>query len=68
MRKVKGCSSHKIRIEFRGLKKRYWGRQFWGRGYFSTTSGQTTDDIILQYLEEHKPTDVSGRSLDQTGA
>ncbi|MFT4717565.1 MAG: putative transposase, partial [Paracoccaceae bacterium] len=26
---------------------------FWARGYFSTTSGNVTDDIITQYLELH---------------
>lgn len=28
-------------------------RQFWARGYFLTTSGNVTDDIIMQYLELH---------------
>ena len=61
MRKVKGRSSHKVQMEFPQLKKRYWGRHFWGRGYFSTTSGAITDDVILQYLENHteKPTGAS---------
>ena len=61
MRKVKGRSSHKVQMEFPVLKKRYWGRHFWGRGYFSTTTGAITDDIVLQYLENHieKPTDAS---------
>ncbi len=59
MRKAKGRSSRKIQMEFPELKKRYWGRHFWGRGYFSTTSGQITDDIILQYLDAHNPTDAS---------
>ncbi len=46
---------------FPALKKRYWGRHFWARGYFCTTSGNVTDDIILQYIEQHggKPTGVS---------
>jgi hypothetical protein len=35
------------------LRKRYWGRRFWARGYFSTTSGNVTDDIITQYLKLH---------------
>ena len=30
-----------------------------GKGYFSTTSGNITDDVILQYLQEHEPTGVS---------
>jgi REP element-mobilizing transposase RayT len=28
-------------------------RRFWARGYFSTTSGNVTDDVIKQYLELH---------------
>ena len=54
-------TSRKIQMEFPDLRKRYWGRRFWARGYFSTTSGNVTDDVILQYLELHskrKPTDL----------
>jgi putative transposase len=53
MRKMKGRSSHKVQREFPQLKKRYWGRHFWGRGYFSTTNGAITEDVVLQYLEKH---------------
>ena len=61
MRKMKGRSSHKVQQEFPQLKKRYWGQHFWGRGYFSTTNGAITEDIVLQYLEQHtdKSTDAS---------
>jgi REP-associated tyrosine transposase len=61
MRRVKGRSSRRIQQEFPALRKRYWGCHFWARGYFSTTSGNITDDVILQYLEQHiaQPTGVS---------
>ncbi len=61
MRKMKGRSSHKVQREFPQLKKRYWGRHLWGRGYFSTTNGAITEDIVLEYLESHsdKSTDAS---------
>ncbi|WP_097154017.1 IS200/IS605 family transposase [Cohaesibacter gelatinilyticus] len=61
MRKMKGRSSHKVQREFPQLKRRYWGKHFWGRGYFSTTNGAITEDIVLQYLERHvqNPTDIS---------
>lgn len=61
VRRMKGRSSHKVQREFPELKKRYWGRHFWARGYFCTTSGNVTDDIILQYIEQHadKPTGIS---------
>jgi putative transposase len=61
MRLMKGRSSHKVQREFPHLKKRYWGCRFWGRGYFSTTNGAITEDLVLQYLENHieHPTDAS---------
>jgi len=61
MRKMKGRSSHKVQTEFPQLKKTYWGKHFWSRGYFSTTNGAITEDIVLQYLEDHikNPTGAS---------
>ena len=50
---VKGRSSHRIQQEFEHIRKRYWGQRFWARGYFSTTSGNITDDVITAYLERH---------------
>ena len=34
VRRVKGRSSHRVQMEFPDLRKRYWGRHFWARGYF----------------------------------
>jgi len=62
MQRIKGRSSRKIQLEFPELKKRYWGRRFWARGYFSTTSGNVTDDVILQYLELHSKREPTGVS------
>ncbi|TCS59035.1 putative transposase [Primorskyibacter sedentarius] len=53
MQRIKGRSSRRIQMEFPDLRKRYWGRRFWASVYFSTTSGNVTDDIIMQYLELH---------------
>ena len=60
MQRIKGRSSRRVQMEFPELRKRYWGRRFWARGYFSTTSGNVTDDIILQYLELHSKRDATG--------
>lgn len=61
MRRIKGRSSRRLQQEFPALKQRYWGRHFWARGYFCTTSGNVTDELVLQYLEQHgkDATDVS---------
>ena len=53
MQRIKGRSSRRIQMEFPDLRKRYWGRRFCARGYFSTTSGNVIDDVINQYLELH---------------
>ena len=60
MQRIKGRSSRRTQMEFPELRKRYWGRRFWARGYFSTTSGNVTDDIIMQYLELHSKRDAKG--------
>ncbi|SHK43308.1 REP element-mobilizing transposase RayT [Shimia gijangensis] len=38
MQHIKGRSSRRIQREFPELRKRYWGRRFCARGYFSTIS------------------------------
>ena len=53
MRRIKGRSSIKILEEFPHLKKRYWGRHFWARGYFCVTAGELTKEMIREYLEHH---------------
>ena len=55
VRRAKGRSSRKIQQEFEHIRKRYWGQRFWARGYFSTTSGNITDTVILNYLNNHIP-------------
>jgi len=53
MRRIKGRSSSKLFEEFPLLKKRYWGRHFWARGYFCATVGDMTEEMIKEYLEHH---------------
>jgi putative transposase len=53
MRRIKGNTASRLFEEFPHLKKRYWGRHFWARGYFCATVGQMTEEMIKQYLEHH---------------
>ena len=50
---AKGRSSRKIQQEFPDIRKKYWGCHFWGRGFFSSTSGNVTDDMINEYINLH---------------
>lgn len=70
VQRAKGRSSRRIQQEFPHIRKRYWGRRFWARGYFCTTSGNITDEVILRYLENHThhPDGASARDRQPTGA
>ena len=50
---AKGRSSRKIQQEIQAIRKEYWGRHFWARGFFSSTSGHVTDEIINHYINNH---------------
>jgi len=47
---LKGKSSYKMLIEHKQLSKMFWGRHLWGRGYFVATSGNITDEVIIEYI------------------
>jgi putative transposase len=50
---TKGRSSRKVQQEFPRIREKYWGCHFWGRGFFSSTSGNVTDEIINEYIDHH---------------
>ena len=50
MQYVKGKTSRKLMMEFRHLNKVFWGRHMWARGFFVTTSGNVTDEVIQEYI------------------
>jgi putative transposase len=48
---IKGKTAHHLLQEFRTLRKQYWGRHFWARGYFIASSGNVTDEVLKEYIE-----------------
>ncbi|SIT01574.1 putative transposase [Virgibacillus pantothenticus] len=50
MQYLKGRSSRLLQDEFPELKKRYWGRHLWARGYFCATVGTVTEETIRNYI------------------
>ena len=49
-KRVKGKTSWKLVSENRKLSKQFWGRHLWARGYFAASSGNVTDEVIMQYI------------------
>ena len=54
---LKGKSSHKLLSEYKSLRKRYWGQHLWARGYWVNSSGNVTDEVWKEYIENQKPPD-----------
>ncbi|MEO1099165.1 MAG: IS200/IS605 family transposase [Bacteroidota bacterium] len=48
---LKGKSSRKLMSEFKSLSRQFWGRHLWGRGYFVASSGNVTDEVIIEYIQ-----------------
>jgi putative transposase len=51
VQRLKGKSSYKMLAEFSHLRKKFWGRHLWARGYFVCSSGNVSDEVIAAYIE-----------------
>ena len=51
---LKGISSRMLLQEFPHLRKQFWGRHVWARGYLAVSSGRITDEMVQQYIEEQE--------------
>ena len=54
MQWFKGISSRVMLKEFAHLRRQFWGRHFWARGYLAVSSGNLTDEMIQAYIEEQE--------------
>ena len=48
---LKGISSRVLLQEFAHLRKKFWGRHFWARGYLAVSSGSITDEMVKEYID-----------------
>ena len=58
---IKGKTSRKMLSEFKPLQQKFWGRHLWARGYFVASSGNITDEVIIEYIEKQ---DIEGDDED----
>ena len=49
---LKGTSSRVLLQEFPRLRKEFWGKHLWARGYLAVATGSVTDEVIRAYIEE----------------
>ena len=65
MQWLKGISSRILLSEFAHLRKQFWGRHLWARGYLAVSSGNLTDEMTQQYIEEQEGEPVADDSRFQ---
>ena len=65
MQWFKGISSRVLLQEYPKLKRVFWGRHFWARGYFAVTSGTVTDEMIRAYIDEQQGEQIADDSRFQ---
>ena len=54
VQQLKGKTSRTLQMEFRELKKRYWGQHLWSSGYFCRSVGTVTREMIKDYIENQQ--------------
>ncbi len=64
------CSSRLLQQDFSALKKRYWAQYFLATSYGVWSTGDLTEELVNEYLENHRRqmTDVTIISLLNTHA
>ena len=62
---LKGISSRLLMQEFAHIRKIFWGRHFWARGYMAVSSGNITDEAIQKYIEDQEGEPVGDESRFQ---
>ena len=60
---IKGRVAIRIFKELPEVRKKYWGRHFWSRGYFVSTIG-VNEKIIRQYIQKQE---LKERQAEQLG-
>ena len=54
VQRMKGLTSRKLLMENRGLNKAFWGRHLWARGYYVASTGNVSEEMIAQYIENQQ--------------
>lgn len=67
VQKLKGKSPHKLLHSYQSLRRQYWGRHLWARGYFCCSSGNVTDEIIKAYIEQQNHHEDENFKIEDEG-
>jgi len=54
VKRLQGRTSRMLQLEYRELKRRYWGKHFWALGYGAWSTSNITEAMVQEYLEHHR--------------
>ena len=54
VQQLKGRTSRILLMEYKELKRRYWGQHLWSNGYFCRSVGTVTQEVIKEYIESQQ--------------
>ena len=54
VKRFKGRTSRLLQQEYPALRKRYWGKHVWARGYGVWSTGNVSEALLEEYLEHHR--------------
>ncbi|MEM1135200.1 MAG: IS200/IS605 family transposase [Bacteroidota bacterium] len=63
VQQLKGKSSYKMMQEVKQFSKLFWGRHLWARGYFVATSGNITDEMIMEYIKSQDEKEIDNEDF-----
>jgi putative transposase len=63
VKRFKGRTSRLLQQEYPELKRLYWGKHFWAIGYGGWSTGNITEEMVQEYLEQHR--DPSNRENNE---
>ena len=52
VQRLNGKTAYKLLQEIAHIRREFWGRYVWARGYFCCSSGDVADEVIARYIEE----------------
>ena len=51
VQRLKGKTAYELLGESAHIRRGFWGRHVWSRGYFCCSSGNVTDEVVASYIE-----------------
>ena len=48
------------------MRKAFWGKYFWARGYLAATSGMITDEMVEEYIQPQEGEPIHDDSQSPT--